>query len=172
MNNYWIKTFRLFFVIILAAFISSSCKKEDEPVVEKSPATYAEIQLKHIKALDAKMSTDKMVASDANGLVFKKGDVFVYKTGEGHYGKFEILNIDQNASYKLTIKITNYADDGSILLSTNSLDIRGTYLCDLDIVIETGGTSTDDFHWNRLTLTNTSFDPKNGAKFAKYTFSK
>lgn len=170
MKNYSIKTLRLLLFTTLITMSINSCKKDDEPIVEKKPTTYAEIQLTHIKALDAKMVTSNLVATDANGLVFKTGDVFVYKTNAGHYGKFQIVNIDPGANYKLTLKITNYADDGSVLLATNSVDIRGTWFCDLDIVAETGETADDDFHWNRLTKTDTRFDPKHGAKFVKFNF--
>ena len=163
----------LFFALaILSGALLISCDKNEnnEPEEEKTPTNFAEISLNHIKAEEKAMSSDKITVSDATGVIWKPGDIFLYKTGEGRYGKFEVVKIDQAANYKLTIKITNYADDGSVFLETNSLEIRGTYPCDLDIVAETGETSTDDFQWNRLTSTNTSFDPKNGAKFVKYVF--
>lgn len=153
------------------AFLISCDKNDDnEPETEKTPTSFAEISLTHIKAVETAMSSNPITVSDGNNIYWETGDVFVYKTGEGNYGKFEVLKIDPAANYKLTIKITNYAADGSTFLETNSLEIRGTYPCDLDIFAETSGTTTDDFHWNRLTSTNTSFDPKNGAKFVKYQF--
>ncbi|MBP1637396.1 MAG: hypothetical protein H6Q18_185 [Bacteroidetes bacterium] len=163
----------LLLLTIAAILTCNSCKKEmAEPIIEeKVPTNFAEIQLGHIMALEPQMSNIKITVSDANNLNWKTGDVFVYKTSEGRYGKFEVVKIDPADNFKLTLKITNYANDGSVFLGTSSLDIRGTYLCDLDIVAETSNlTLIDDFHWNRLTSTNTSFEPKNGAKFVKYVF--
>ncbi|MFV0376806.1 MAG: hypothetical protein ACK5JD_05820 [Mangrovibacterium sp.] len=157
--------------ILSGAFLISCDKNDDnEPETEKTPTNFAEISLAHIKAVETAMHSNPITVSDGNNIYWEAGDIFVYRTGEGRYGKFEVQKIDPAANYKLTIQITNYAADGSVFLATNSVEIRGTYLCDLDIVTETSGTATDDFHWNRLTSTNTMFDPKNGAKFVKYQF--
>ncbi len=162
------------YFIVLAIFnlLFNSCKKEDEPVVE-NPATFADIQRKHIVALESNMQVTEIIISNESGLVYNAGDVIAFKTNEGRYGKLEIISIDKNANYLLTAKITVFENDGSAFLATNSTTVRGTYLCDLDIVSEITVENTSmDFHWNRLTNTNTVITPKNGAKFAKYTFSK
>lgn len=136
----------------------------------KKPTNFAEIQFEDIRLLEPSMRNYRITVCDGNTIFWKTGDVFVYKTGEGHYGKFEVIKIDPTDNFKLTLKITNYNADGSILLATNSVNVRGTYFCDLDIVAETSQTSTDDFHWNRPTSFETWFDPKNGAKFVQYIF--
>jgi hypothetical protein len=160
-------------VLIVLSLLFSSCKKEDEPAVEQSPKSYSEIQIKHIAALESSMKTTEIVVSNETGLVFNPGDVIVFKTNEGRFGKLEIISIEQNLNYRLTAKITVFESNGSIFLSTNSVTVRGTYPCDLDIVAELSVENTSmDFHWNRLTNTNTVITPKNGAKFVKYTFSK
>ena len=162
--------FFLFGLAMIVACFAGSCDNDDQtPVVE--PATdYAGIQLQHIKALESEMTSAEIQASNASEILFNEGDVFVYLSSEGNYGKFKILKIDTADNFKLTIEISNFNVDGSILLATNSLTVRGSYLCDLDIVAETSETPTDDFHWNRLTKWDTRFCPKNGAKFTKFVF--
>lgn len=157
----------LFLAVVFLALLS--CKKEEPEV---APANFAEIQLKHIQALEAKMSIDRIVISDATGVVWKAGNVYVYKTNDGRFGKFEVVSIDPTQNYQLTIKAVNYAPDGTIYNQSDALSIKGTWHCDLDLVKETIGNNTVDFQNERDTKTNTFFRPENKAKFVKYTFSK
>lgn len=161
------KTFKFIF-ILLSGLILSNCNKDDN---DPSPQNYDDLTRQDILNKESQMIAGNITTTNADGLIWLAGDVIVYKTSEGRYGKFEILSIDQADNYKLTIKLTTFADNGSVFISTNNLVIRGTYLCDLDTAIEMGINGTDeDFHWNRQTSTLTYLSPYNGAKFLKYTF--
>ena len=85
--------FFLFGLAMIVACFAGSCDNDDQtPVVE--PATdYAGIQLQHIKALESEMTSAEIQASNASEILFKEGDVFVYLSSEGNYGKFKILKI-------------------------------------------------------------------------------
>lgn len=157
--------FLLPFVISL---IFLNCSKDDS---DPAPKNYDDLKRSDIVAIESDMVTGNITTTNDSGPVWQPGDVIVYKTNEGRYGKFEILDITQAENYKLTVKCTTYTDNGSVFISTNNLIIRGTYLCDLDVVTENGvETVLNDFHWNRQTATLTYLTPKNGAKFVKYTF--
>lgn len=60
------------------------------------------------------------------------GTVIVYATSDGNIGKMEILNIEKNTNYKLTIKYVTYNNDGSIRAQSNHFEIKESYNCDLD----------------------------------------
>lgn len=84
-------------------------------------------------------------------------------------GKLEILGVDETVNYKLTIKAVTYNADGTIFSQTGSLDIRGTWSCDLDAMVEISNHDSD-FWWERVTSTDTSLSPRNTAHFAEYDF--
>ena len=110
------------------------------------------------------------MASDADGNIFRNGDIIIYRTNENRCGKLQIVNIDDAANKMLTIKAVTFNADGSIFAQTNSLQIRGTWSCDLDEMVEpeTGITSGRDFFWRRRNATTTHFTPVNGATFYAY----
>ncbi len=70
--------------------------------------------------------------SNNQGIVNGSGTVIVYATSDGNLGKMEILDVDKNDNYKLTIKYITYKADGSIHSQSEHLEIQGTYTCDLD----------------------------------------
>ncbi len=160
------------FVVYAMLTLFNSCRSEnDETPTSHTPKNYTEITLEHIKAKESTMVSTEITASNSSGLVLKTDDVLVFKTSENRYGKLQIISIDPIDNYKLTIRIYLFANDGSNYLSTNSLEIHGTYLCDLDIIAEMSDEMPSvDFHWNRLTVSDTKLTPKNNAKFMKYPF--
>lgn len=103
-------------------------------------------------------------------MIWKAGDVFIYKTALGNYGKFEVVSVTVTENYKLTIHATTYKSDGTVLSSASDLSIRGTWLCDLDATKEVSDDGSEDFKNNRLTNTDTELEPCNGALFSKYSF--
>lgn len=160
----------LFLSFILFALIS--CKKEEPEV---APATFADIQLKHIQAVESTMSPDNISISDAKGVIWKTGDVFLYKTNEGRYGKFEVVAVAPTNNYQLTLKAVTFGADGKVYNQSDALIVKGTWSGDLDLVKELGSADSPtiaDFKNDRITLTSTIFKPENNAKFIKYNFLK
>ncbi len=98
--------------------------------------------------------------SNPNGIVNGTGTIILYATSDGNLGKMEILDIDKNDNYKLTIKYVTYNSDGSVHSQSNNLEVEGTYSCDLD-----KGNSKDmiqseiDFQLGRGSATNTTIYP-------------
>lgn len=161
------KTIKLIFILFMGLTISNCSKDDSDP----SPQNYDDLTRQDILDKESQMITGNITTTNDSGLVWQVGDVIVYKTSADRYGKFEILSIDQADNYKLTIKLTTFDSSGSVFISTNSLAIRGTYLCDLDTAIEMSNYgSDDDFHWNRQSNTLTYLTTRNYAKFLKYTF--
>ena len=160
-------TFKTISLLLVFSLIFTSCKN-DETEENMNPTNYAEITKDDIAAKEATMSSNMIEATNANGHVLDVGDVLVYKTNNDHFGKLEILAIDDADNYKLTIKAVTYDASGSVFSQTASLDIRGTWLCDLDAMEEDG--TSPDFKWRRLTETDTNLEPRGSALFAVYNF--
>lgn len=140
---------------------------ENYPESMCGPKTFKDITCEDID--DSKLSEEPILGSNFSGNILKIDDIIVYTTNKGRCGKLQILNIDDSENKKLTIRAVTYNSDGSVYSKTNALDIRGTWLCDLDEMLEEGGLKTEkDFWWNRLTKTDSKFTPKNGAKFYLY----
>ncbi|MFM9908347.1 MAG: hypothetical protein ACKVOW_03305 [Chitinophagaceae bacterium] len=158
--------------ILLSLLISTnqSCKKDKNTALPMDPpaTNFSEIKMSHIQTKEPAMASNEIVASDKNGVLWQVKDVYVFRTNEKRYGKFQVLNINMADNYALTIKAIVYNTDGSEKLSINTLKIRGTWLCDLDLLIESDINS--DFFWERNTKTDTNLEPRNEAKFAKYIF--
>ena len=60
------------------------------------------------------------------------GSIIVYATTGGKLGKMEILDVDKNNNYELTIRYATFNYDGSVYSKSNKMQIEGTYGCDLD----------------------------------------
>ena len=159
-------------VFVLIAISLVSCKKESDKTEEHSPANYGELTKSDITKVSQSMSDSSIPATDASGHLLDVGDVIVYKTNEGRYGKMEILAIDDATNYQLTIKAVTYNlnDDNTYSASPN-LVIRGTWICDLDTMVETSDGSIADFQWERVNPTDSNLNPENTAIFALYHFN-
>lgn len=163
-----IKAIALFCLISFVIIFFLSCNKKDN--LPTAPATYSEIKLNNVKEKATAMSTAPITISNSGGVIWKPGDVFIYKTALGNYGKFEVVSVTISENYKLTIKATTFKADGTVMSSNEALTIRGTWLCDLDATKEAGEDGTEDFKNERLTSTDTEFTPRSGAVFVKYLF--
>lgn len=155
--------------LLMIAFSSiniSSCNKDEEDI---TPVNYGEITRDDIEARDFILTTEMISATNSTGHILDVSDVIIYKTSQSMYGKLEILGIDDIVNYKLTIKAVTYNADGTIFNQTESLDIRGTHTCDLDAMVEIHNLDSD-FWWERKTSKDTSFSPKNSARFTEYDF--
>ncbi|MDA3943456.1 MAG: OmpA family protein [Bacteroidetes bacterium] len=102
------------------------------------------------KKLDELPEQINIPISNVNGIVNGAGTVILYATSDGNLGKMEILDVDKNDGYKLTIRFVTYNYNGSIHSESNHLEIEGTYTCDLDKG-EVGGDvqSEQDFHFGK-----------------------
>ena len=139
-------------------------------VASSSNATFQKLNKDALTKLDKQISDREMVyLSNPSGIVVHKGDVFIYKTSEGKYGKLEILDVDKNNNYNTTFRYITYANDGSILSQSDNFTVRGTYTCDLDNGTEEG-TADDkvDFQLGRESGTNTRLDCYNNASIISY----
>lgn len=167
------KKLQLVFALVLVAIISS-CSKDDVTPIPTPPTpaatNFAEIGLSHIQFKNSLLSNANIQATDGTGILWPAGTVIIFKTTAGTYGKFEVvsINLAQNAS--ITINVVLFNTDGTIKSTTNSIVVRGTYSCDLDIPAEQSSGLQIDFFWSRPTKFDTFLEPKNSAVFLKYTF--
>lgn len=86
-------------------------------------------------AIDTKMGSlqnGNIEVANQSGVVLENGTTIIYGTSDGNLGKMEVLDVDQNDNYKLTIKYITYNNDGSVHSESDHLEIGGTYTCDLD----------------------------------------
>ena len=127
---------------------------------------FDEISRDEIIAFEGYLGSGDIPAIVADERVVQNGDIIVFKTDQGNYGKFEVVDIDMNNLDQLTINAVTYAQDGSVLKS-GELVINGTWTVDFD-TFEIG-TTPHDMHWRRLTDTETNFSPSYyGAKLGLY----
>jgi OOP family OmpA-OmpF porin len=88
-------------------------------------------------ALEGKDETDNGVfrsipISNQAGIINGEGSIIIYATTGGKLGKMEILDVDKNNNYELTVKFVTYNYNGSVYSQSNKMQIEGTYGCDLD----------------------------------------
>lgn len=106
------------------------------------------------------------ISNKSNGII-SKGRVYDYITSEGNTGKLEILNVDKNNNYAITIAYVTYSKDGSVLSQSNNFTVRGTYSFDLDNGTEEGTDGDDaDFWLNRSDSYNTNLLCENNSSIA------
>jgi len=162
---------QLSILIILVFTISCSNDDDSEPTPEPiaAPANFSEIKLSDIVAKESKMSSAIITGTTEAGIQLTPGIVLVYKTSENHYGKLQVVSIDLS-NYTIVFKGANFNSDGSVNNSTSNFLVNATYEADIDLFTTGGEASFKDFHWRKLTSTNANLEPKNGAKFYKYTF--
>lgn len=156
-------------LLIIGSFVltTSSCGKDDDV---KKPANYADISLADIKAKESLLSGNTISSTNAGGIIWKPGDVYIFKTRSGRFGKFRVVSINAASNYDLTIAAVIYNQDGSIAEQRDSIVIRGTWGCNLEILAEDPDPLDLDFHWGRANSTDTYLSPENGARFMKYVF--
>jgi hypothetical protein len=116
------------------------------------------------------MNTDLIQATSGEGLEWNIDDVFVYKTNENRYGKLQVIDIFEAENNKFQFRATVFNADGSVFNITDSLQIRLSYFCDLDSLIETGNKTTRDFWWSGANEDDTYLAPQNNAKYIGYFF--
>jgi hypothetical protein len=153
--------------LILIGFIGCNKTKEITPAATLI-TSFEQIKMANIQALDSKLSGNTIQITNNMGSIWKPGDVFIFKTNENKYGKFKVITIVSDVDYRLIIDAVLFNDDGKEKLSKEKIVIRGTWLCDLDLLSETDLETKSDFHWKRATLTDTEFKLKNGAKIARF----
>jgi outer membrane protein OmpA-like peptidoglycan-associated protein len=104
-------------------------------------------------AIDTKMNSlqsGNIEVANQSGVVLQNGTTLIYGTSDGYLGKMEVLDVDQNDNYKLTIRYVTYNDNGSVHSKSDHLEIGGTYTCDLDKgKTEDLISSEEDFWLNR-----------------------
>lgn len=156
-------------LLIIGSFVltTSSCGKDDDV---KKPTNYAEINLANIKAEESRLSDTTIFSTNAGGIIWKPGDVYIFKTRNGRFGKFRVVSINAASNFDLTIEAAVYNHDGTIAEESGSVVIRGTWGCNLEILAEGINSADLDFHWGRANPTDTYLSPQNGAKFMKYVF--
>lgn len=148
--------------------ITSCGKDEESEMKENDPVVniYEELTYETIVNSSELLNSEDIEASNVNGYLLNICDVIIYKTKNQRYGKFKILNFEDEENKRLTIKAITYDNDGSIYNQIDSLKIRGTYTCDLDSMIEGG--SQRDFHWKRINTTDTKLRPWGDSLFGIY----
>lgn len=149
--------------LVFSLTLITSCEKPED-----DPSLFDLVAPEDIAMLEEDMEAGPMTISNANGVQWEPGDVFIYKTNQGRFGKFEVISVNQAENYKLTIKAVTYDTGGVIHSQTSSLSIRGTWLCDLDTMTEVGIDGTEDFKVSRDTEVNTSLLPTLTAVFSAY----
>lgn len=166
-------------ILFISIVTISSCTKGKDDDKPAQPASYEEIKYTHIAAREAELTETIIPISGLNGLKLQAGTVLIFKTVNNRFGKIRVNSIDPAQNYLMNISARVYTNslenqlfegDKTIKAEINSLNIRGTFGCDLDSLLEVNGIVTQDFWIQRVNATDTDFRPVHGAKFAKYNF--
>ncbi|MCF7958253.1 MAG: hypothetical protein K9M57_07395, partial [Phycisphaerae bacterium] len=120
---------------------------------------YDDLNRAAIVSMYSQMSTAAIDSSNGNEL--KPGSYLIYRTNSGRYGKMII----ESLGYDLVFGYVTYNPNGTVYTSKTGLVIHGTYLCDLDLGLETS--TNHDFWWkiNSIALKNYELVPQNGSRF-------
>jgi hypothetical protein len=165
---------KIIFILTIATLLFA-CKKKDSTPEIIIPTNYDEIKMSDIVAMENTLTNfTSTVASSNDGIIWKRNDVYIFKTNEGRFGKFKVNDIIAS-DYSMNIIATVYNADGSIKASTNTsfVNIRKNYLCDLDKLLEVTVGNGEDFWLKGFTGNPTvtiQFLFQSSAKFVKYTF--
>jgi len=92
------------------------------------------------------------------------GQVIVYKTRLGDYGKLVVVNNNSDGNNGWDIHLITYDSSGNVIADA-SPQIRGTWLCDLEAGVETNVSASSDFQLQNQTSTVRYLAPINGATF-------
>lgn len=155
-------------LLLIALIAGVSCKKDNDGA-GRQPSDFNGISISHVKAIEPALSEAEIYATESGNILWNTGDVFVFKTNKGVYGKFKVVGINAAQNDNLVINAEIFNADGSTLQQNENLLVRGTWTCDLDSLKETSIGANADFHWRR-TQNNTILNPYNGAKYSRYNF--
>lgn len=155
------------FFLALALIISlSSCEKDKDD--KKEPQNYEEITYDDIVAKEGAMTHDIIPVINSNGHVLEEGDVIIYKTSSGNYGKMKIVRIDDDYDDKIILEITTYHGDNNDYNYAAYLMIHKNHNCDLDMLAE--DMYDFDFKYNWPNSTDAEILPIGPSKYAIYNF--
>ena len=152
------------FLLMLILLAGIACRKDKDD----APRNYDEITREHILAKETSMNGDAIQATNAGGIIWKAGDVYIFRNRLRVLGKLQVVAIDPAINYQLTIRATIYNNNGSVAKQTDAMVVRGTFSGDLSILAETMSALNSDFHWTRQSPTDTYLTPQNQAVFVKY----
>jgi len=126
---------------------------------ESGNSVYNKIVASNIKQEFDRLSDEFYTPiSGPNGIINGKGTIFLFITSERNLGKMEILDVDKDNNYKLTIKYTTYNKDGKTVSESDHFEIEGTFAFDLDKGSAVNVSREDqDFLLNIGSKTNSSF---------------
>ncbi len=120
-----------------------------------------------IKLLEGSLSIAPIYGSNTDNQL-PVGQIVIYKTTMGLFGKFRVKLFQPGVSNDLYIEWVTYFIDGSVYSSGSNLLIRGTWSCDLDAGIEVVSDPSQDFFWNQQTSSERYIQPQNGAILSLY----
>lgn len=132
-----------------------------------NPGSFDDLTYNDIVARDAQMQTGTVSRISEGGLnPLIVGDVIVYKTNSGRYGKLKVTGINVPNADMLQIQFVTYAAGGAAVYSQNPLiTISSTFPYDLD---DGGGVGTYDIIWGNAPPNY--LEGYNTGKIYRYTF--
>lgn len=149
-------------LIILLSITIDACSKAKEP---EPSSGFDKITWNEIKEKESLMGDEEIQTSGVNGIGWKKGEIYFYRTRSGMFGKFLIGSIEPEVNYRFTITAVTFNFDGTLHKKVENLKIRGTYGANLEDMIEASIMEDMDFYWVRQNQSTTIFTPTNGAAF-------
>jgi hypothetical protein len=157
------KTYSLSLTALSFVIIAISCSKKDNNT-PSSQKSFTTLTRSDIQTYYSSLSSDPIPAEIKDSVYFKKGDVYVYQTKSGKFGKLKIDTVDIGQGYAVTIDATTYALDGSVLKQTSNLTIYDNLACNLDSMTQTSELNTEaDFLWDQSISPDIYLTPYNGA---------
>jgi fibronectin type 3 domain-containing protein len=127
-----------------------------------TPFVFSRLTYTDIK--DAPFTTNRINGSNDAFNQLRKGQIILYRTNSGHYGKFQI----QQYGYTIKFRWVTYDTSGTVYSQGTWLSVDGTMSCDLDDGREESASSTSDFFWDQRTAVIRFLVPRNGAAVALY----
>jgi len=165
--SYRIAAFMALFLGVVPVF-SDEPKKDEKAFDDITPEQIAETLKKAEKT-----SGYKIDGSNTKANKLPNDAIVVYKTNEGRYGKFKVVEYGRD----LTINWVTYEKDGAVASKGDKLTVKGTFNFDLDA--GKGGNKQEkidneksDFWWEQQNETTRYLVPQNQARFTVYDAKK
>jgi hypothetical protein len=140
-----------------------ACKKDSVSLL-----SFDQIKLDQIIELENKL-TEGNISAIGGQNPLKTGDIILFKTELGNYGKMQILSIaDASSTNSLTFNLLVYLQDGTEKFPLTKYVLQASHGVNLDTASDILA-STTDFELASPDDVFYTIQPKNGAKFFLYS---
>ena len=138
----------LFFVFFICC-LAFSCSKDDAELAEEALETYLNISAEEIINLENSMTDELINSTHGDGNEIPKYSILVFKTGDGNYGKMQILNNTVEEKI-LEFRYDLFNSNTESLIESELSTVQRTYTFDFETNIQAARSKDFWWEWNEF----------------------